>query len=426
MSLMSPSVSASELQQIKVQSRAMLPDFDQDALRNLLIRAAGKELLLVAGSSTHTIDHQLEAIRVSVADLDSILGGVHTMRSNVEQLDSNADRVLQVGVASCQELDQVSVRMKVLEEHFAAINGLIRSVNRIADQTHLLALNAAIEAARAGAAGRGFAVVAREVKELANTTKSANQHIRQTMETVTGAVASLSTSVGSSVDKMQHSLSAIETMRSNASSIGASTLRFAEQLQESRDSFRQLAETSHAVENEVQEINTIGKTFSYLLKLIARQDESALDPLARLLPVVEASSFRAPERFPRGAAEYFLRDDEILLSATDTRGIITFANNCFYRIAEYPHGDLMGAPHNVIRHPDMPKTAFADLWNVIRSGKMWQGYVANRSKSGKTYWVKANVFPCFEGNQIVGYLSIRTKPEPEMIERAKQAYRLVP
>jgi hypothetical protein len=80
----------------------------------------------------------------------------------------------------------------------------------------------------------------------------------------------------------------------------------------------------------------------------------------------------------------------------------------------------------VIRHPDMPRSAFADLWAVIKSGKLWQGYVANRSKTGRIYWVKANVFPCYERGQIVGYISIRTKPDPTAVRKAIEAYRLVP
>ena len=74
----------------------------------------------------------------------------------------------------------------------------------------------------------------------------------------------------------------------------------------------------------------------------------------------------------------------------------------------------------------MPKTAFAELWAVIKAGEMWQGYVANRAKSGRRYWVKASVFPCFEKGRIIGYISIRTKPESDMIEKAIEAYRMVP
>lgn len=421
-------LATTQLRQVKEKSKQVLQDFHEGALRNTLIRAAGKELLLVADSTTRTVDSQLQAINESVTGMDSILGGMKAVRSSVQLIDSNADLVLREGIDSCQELDQVNTRMRVLEAQFSAIDGLIRSINDIADQTHMLALNATIEAGRAGAAGRGFAIVASEVKELANTAKSANGQIRETFKRITNAVSALSGSVTRCVDKMQHSMAAIETMRNNASTIGTETTRFAEQLEQSRTTFHRLDESATDVENEVREINTIGKTFAYLLKLIADQAdaENSVDPLTRLLPLVQQSLFRAAERFPATEPEYVLRPDDIIISATNARGVITFANNSFYRIAEYEPGELIGKPHNVIRHPDMPRTAFADLWNVIRDGKLWQGIVANRSKQGRIYWVKASVFPCFEDQEIVGYISIRTKPEKEVINQAKEAYRLVP
>ncbi|MCA9163784.1 MAG: methyl-accepting chemotaxis protein [Pirellulaceae bacterium] len=419
---------ATELRLVKAQADELLADFDEEALRHLLIRAAGEKLASVASTSSHTISEQLQAIRQSIDSFDSILSGMKRVQTNVMQIDTNVDTVLQEAVGSSHELEQVSGRMRVLEEHFTAIDRLIRSVNRIADQTHLLALNANIEAARAGEAGRGFAVVASEVKELANTTKSANQEISETLDRVAEAVSSLSSSVERSVAKMQQSMYAIETTREQASTIGAETSNFADQLRHSLEAFHRLDESSVVVDNEVKEINTIGKTFAYLLELMAMQTrgKEPINPLERLLPVVQQSTFRATSRFTQSEPEYVLKHDDILISATDSRGVITFANNCFYEVAQYEPGELVGEPHNVIRHPDMPKAAFGDLWNVIKAGKLWQGYVLNRGKFGRVYWVKANVFPCFENGEIVGYISIRTKPEPDMIRKAIEAYRLVP
>ncbi|MCB1185145.1 hypothetical protein KDM41_17130, partial [bacterium] len=76
--------------------------------------------------------------------------------------------------------------------------------------------------------------------------------------------------------------------------------------------------------------------------------------------------------------------------------------------------------------PDMPKTAFADLWATIRSGKMWQGFVLNRGAHGRVYWVRAMVFPCYRGRNLEGYISVRTKPSRADIERAIAAYRRLP
>ena len=419
---------SSDLKQIKAAAGAMLVEFDDEALRNTLVRSAGEQLALVAQSSIEAMHKQTTSIRESMSDFDSILERMSVVQSNVEQIDGNVTTVVREATASSDELQLVKQRMAVLEEQFTAIEGLVRSVNEIADQTHLLSLNATIEAARAGDAGRGFAVVASEVKDLANTTKSANQEIRETLDNIAQSVATLSASVDQSVTKMQQSIASVETTRASASTIGAETARFGQQLQTTLHNFSQLDASASQVENEVQEIHTIGKTFSYLLEMMVMQGVFAdgMDPLDRLAPVVTASSFTAPERFSQKEPEYRLKPEDVLISATDCQGKITFANNTFYQVAQYESNTLMGKPHNVIRHPHMPRTAFADLWATIQGGKVWQGYVANRSREGRLYWVKATVFPCFEHGEIVGYISIRTQPEPGQIERAAAAYRRLP
>jgi PAS domain S-box-containing protein len=177
----------------------------------------------------------------------------------------------------------------------------------------------------------------------------------------------------------------------------------------------------------LEDLATIGDTSKYLVELIKVQhaDEYVMNPLERLAPLVEASTFEASKRFTAKEPEYILKENDILISSTDVHGVITFANQKFYEIAQYPIGFLIGKPHNIIRHKDMPATAFADLWQVIKSGKLWQGYVCNVGQTGRVYWVKATAFPCYEYGKITGYLSIREKAEPEMIEKAKVAYRLL-
>ena len=263
---------------------------------------------------------------------------------------------------------------------------------------------------------------------MARTTKAADRAIGEALDRIAAAVRTLSSGVGRSAASMEQAVSAVENARDRAAIVSHETLRFGGRLSESRNSFRALDRMSGFVENEVREIRAIGSTFGYLLELMALRDreDSAVDPLARLLPVVEASDFYDPRRFARTEPENVLQPNDILISATDCRGMITFANNCFYRVAEYDPGELVGRPHNTIRHPDMPRTAFADLWTTIQAGKLWQGYVANRSKSGRRYWVKADVFPCYDDGRITGYLSIRTKPEAAIVGRAIEAYRHVP
>jgi len=108
--------------------------------------------------------------------------------------------------------------------------------------------------------------------------------------------------------------------------------------------------------------------------------------------------------------EVVMKDGDILVSKTDTGGRITFTNQTFVEISGYTNDELVGAPHNMIRHPDMPKEAFANLWETIKAGTPWQGLVKNRAKNGDHYWVRANVTPIIEDGQVNGFISIRTKP----------------
>ncbi len=123
--------------------------------------------------------------------------------------------------------------------------------------------------------------------------------------------------------------------------------------------------------------------------------------------------------------EYVLKDTETVVSKTDLHGNITYVNQDFVNISGFSEEELMGAPQNIVRHPDMPVEAFADLWRTLRSGKAWTGLVKNRCKNGNHYWVEANAAPLFENGQIVGYTSIRTKPSREQVQAAEKAYRAI-
>ncbi|MDX9966766.1 PAS domain S-box protein [Sulfuricurvum sp. IAE1] len=121
--------------------------------------------------------------------------------------------------------------------------------------------------------------------------------------------------------------------------------------------------------------------------------------------------------------EYVLSDTDFLVSQTDEKGRILFANEDFCKIAGYTLDELIGQPHNIIRHPDMPKAAFKDLWDTVQKGKIWTGYVKNRTKDGGYYWVYATVFPniaCEEGK--CGFMSCRRKPSREEIAEAESLY----
>jgi PAS domain S-box-containing protein len=117
-----------------------------------------------------------------------------------------------------------------------------------------------------------------------------------------------------------------------------------------------------------------------------------------------------------------LRDDVMLMSRTDSGGRIQDFNQAFVEISGFSEKELKGAPHNIVRHPDMPKEAFADLWATVQSGHPWQGIVKNRCKNGDHYWVMANVAPVIERDEIVGFISIRSKPSRAQVEEAERLY----
>ncbi len=115
-------------------------------------------------------------------------------------------------------------------------------------------------------------------------------------------------------------------------------------------------------------------------------------------------------------------EQDQLVSTTDLQGVITYCNDTFCRIAEFSREELIGQNHNIVRHSDMPKAAFADLWRCLRAGKAWRGMVKNRTKSGGLYWVDAYVTPIYQKGKIIGYQSVRVKPQPEWVSTASLAY----
>lgn len=121
--------------------------------------------------------------------------------------------------------------------------------------------------------------------------------------------------------------------------------------------------------------------------------------------------------------ERFFGEDDIIVSKTDRRGIITYANDIFQQVAGFTEKELLGQPHNLIRHPEMPQCVFRVLWQVIESGKEIFAYVVNQSKNGDHYWVFAHVTPTFdEMGQICGYHSNRRLPGRDAVAKIKPIY----
>jgi aerotaxis receptor len=123
--------------------------------------------------------------------------------------------------------------------------------------------------------------------------------------------------------------------------------------------------------------------------------------------------------------EYLLEEGETLVSKTDLRGKIVYCNPGFIQVSGFSEQELLGAPHNIVRHPDMPREAFADLWDTLGAGMPWTGMVKNRRKNGDYYWVLANVTPVHENGRTVGYMSVRVRPGREQVKAADALYRRI-
>ena len=125
---------------------------------------------------------------------------------------------------------------------------------------------------------------------------------------------------------------------------------------------------------------------------------------------------------PVSQQEYQFPAAETLLSTTDTKSNITYANAAFIRTSGYAVHELVGQPHNMVRHPDMPAEAFEDMWRTLKDGQSWRALVKNRRQNGDHYWVCANAAPMRRNGVLTGYLSVRTHPQRNEVDAATQLY----
>jgi PAS domain S-box-containing protein len=121
--------------------------------------------------------------------------------------------------------------------------------------------------------------------------------------------------------------------------------------------------------------------------------------------------------------EIKLREQEFIVSKTDTKGKITYANRIFMKIAGYPESKLLGIQHNIIRHPDMPRGVFKFVWDELKKGNEFFGYVKNLSADGSYYWVFANITPDYSASgELIGYYSVRRRPSQKAIDTIAPVY----
>lgn len=128
---------------------------------------------------------------------------------------------------------------------------------------------------------------------------------------------------------------------------------------------------------------------------------------------------------PVSNIEFKLPDGAVIVSKTDLKGVITYCNSTFVEVSGFSRDEIVGAPHNIVRHPDMPPGAFADLWKTIKANKPWQGVIKNRRKDGSFYWAVSNITPLKEKGKTIGYVAFRYKATQEQIAQAAAAYQKI-
>ncbi|MGG7447372.1 methyl-accepting chemotaxis protein [Kosakonia oryzendophytica] len=121
--------------------------------------------------------------------------------------------------------------------------------------------------------------------------------------------------------------------------------------------------------------------------------------------------------------EYVFDNNATLMSTTDPASYINYANDAFIKVSGFSMEEVKGEPHNLVRHPDMPKEAFADMWATLKQGEPWTALVKNRRKNGDHYWVRANAIPVIRAGKVQGYMSVRTRPGPEEVAATEEVYR---
>ena len=393
-----------------------------------LIQNAGKELSRVIRGSLSAVKKQNESVDSVIKGFGAVEKTITDIRSGITAIGSAISENVTKTIACSTQVSQTTDAMHKLEEQFNCVQGLLKAIDAVASQTNLLALNATIEAARAGESGRGFVVVANEVKELSKQTHGVNNKIQETINTLSTLVRKLSTDLSNSKQLMDSTVESSERSRATADMILGASDGVKTEIMRTSNSLKEVSNSLNATRFQMDEIGVIGTTFESLIELLSFLGlfETLNDPLAHLLPLAESSSYQNNERFKSTLNETVLQPEDILISSTDTRGIITFANANFCKIAGYTSEELLGKPHSLVRHPDMPQAAFGNLWETIKSKRIWQGFVKNKTKLNGFYWVRATVFPRLgSSGEIIGYISVRSKPRTADIQKAVDIYKRI-
>lgn len=396
-----------------------------------LVGNSGKELETVLGAIKNHTEEQIPSFNNIIQEINQIsdLGElfVGDTKAVFSHVNDGQQRVHKVG----ESIRDLAHRLDTYSEDLENIQINLRFIEEIANQTNLLALNATIEAARAGEVGKGFAVVANEIKELSRNTQKTKEEIIATVEKLMESSQEMQGALNNSQDLMEEVDEGNKKITEQMSESQERVVQFTEKVSNSREIISKMEDMVKTSAQDIEEVDVIAITIRELMGYLGHTGLLSMgdNPNDKFKPVAKSSDFFDGNRFNLPPdKERVLKDNDILISITDSKGVIRFANSNFCRIAGYSFEELNGKNHNVVRHPDMPKAAFKHLWDTIQGKQIWQGIVINSCKQeGEYYCVKATVFPCIDASgNVTGYISVRSKAPREQIEEAMDMYKKIP
>ena len=288
--------------------------------------------------------------------------------------------------------------VKELAKELVKVDNMTGFITQIAEQTNLLALNAAIEAARAGDVGRGFAVVADEVRRLAENSKKGAEDISELITSLKDSSNKTTESIEKGNHLVTESYEMVTNILKSIKDIATSINEVVSQVQEISAATEQVSSGTEEATAAGEEILSVSQTNlkSFEEIVVAKDNE------ARILDDANVAAKTLAEITD-------VLDTSTIISITDNDGMISYMNEFFLDVARFPSEELMGQSHRMLKSGWHDSGLFDALWKTISGGKMFQGYVRNKTKDGTIYWVKPSISPTFdENNNIKSYVGVRT------------------
>ena len=288
--------------------------------------------------------------------------------------------------------------VKELAKELVKVDNMTGFITQIAEQTNLLALNAAIEAARAGDVGRGFAVVADEVRRLAENSKKGAEDISELITSLKDSSNKTTESIEKGNHLVTESYEMVTNILKSIKDIATSINEVVSQVQEISAATEQVSSGTEEATAAGEEILSVSQTNlkSFEEIVVAKDNE------ARILDDANVAAKTLAEITD-------VLDTSTIISITDNDGMISYMNEFFLDVARFPSEELMGQSHRMLKSGWHDSGLFDALWKTISGGKMFQGYVRNKTKDGTIYWVKTSISPTFdENNNIKSYVGVRT------------------